>query len=150
MRAEEFISMISKASEYEEKFQQLKSCLPVGVDSVGEIVFGLKTGKPLTVRHIAVTGNNKSNYIRRWLITLSCLYEKSEANFLVLSPRMEYGELIRLRSLDITVPFIKNKNDLESAMACVRYTKNLLHLQVLILPYLQKWDVTLPDHTAIS
>jgi hypothetical protein len=53
-------------------------------------------------------------------MAISCLYDKNEVNFLVLSPRMEYGELMRLRSLDITVPFITRKADLDSAYQCVR------------------------------
>ena len=120
MRAEEFISMISKSSEDERKFQELKNRLPVGVDGVGEIVFGLKTEKPLTIRHIAVTGNNKSNYIRRWLITLSCLYERTDACFIVLSPKIEYGELLRLKSMDITVPYIRTRSDLEEAVTALK------------------------------
>ena len=120
MRSDEFISMLSQRTAVEEDLQRIRRGVPLGIDVSGELVLSQKRERALTVRHTCVTGAQRSVFIRRLIITLSCLYEKSEANFLVLSPRMEYGELIRLRSLDITVPFIKNKNDLESAMACVK------------------------------
>ena len=120
MRSDEFISMLSQRTGVEEELQRIRKGVPLGVGVSGELVLAQKRERALTVRHTCVTGAQRSAFIRRLIITLSCLYEKSEANFLVLSPRAEYGELLRLRSVDITVPFIANKTDLDLAMACVK------------------------------
>jgi hypothetical protein len=104
----------------DDKFEELKSGLPLGLDSVQNAVLAQKQGKPLTQRLTCVTGNGRSAFIRRLLLTVSCLYEKSEACFFVLSPRAEYGELLRLRSADVTVPYIRNKEDLEAAVKTLK------------------------------
>ena len=120
MRAEEFISAVSKLSEEGEKFEELKRGIPLGEDASGKVVTALKAGKPLTVRHVAVTGGGRSNFIRRLLITLSCLYERTDASFFVLSPKTEYGELLRLKSMNVTVPYIRNQADLEEAISTLK------------------------------
>lgn len=120
MRAEEFISTISKLSEEGEKFEELKRGIPLGEDASGKVVTALKGGKPLTVRHVAVTGGGRSNFIRRTLITLSCLYERADASFFILSPKTEYGELLRLKSMDATVPYIRSQADLEEALSTLK------------------------------
>lgn len=120
MRMEEYISFLSEKSKDEEEFLRLRAGTPLGMDAYGEAVLSQKTEHPYTVRNTCVTGLRRTGFIRKLIITLSCLYEKSEANFLVVSPRTEYGELMRLRSLDITVPFITRKEELDNVMQCVR------------------------------
>lgn len=124
MRSDAFISSISQLSGDDAKFEELKKGLPLGEDSVGNILLSQKREKPLTVRHTCVTGPGRGECIRRLLLTASCLYEKSEATFLVLSPKTEYGELLRLRNMDVTVPYIRTKSDLNFA---VETLKELLH-----------------------
>lgn len=119
MRAEEFITFLSKKTA-EGALETLRSGLPLGVDAAGEAVLSQICEHSFTPNHTCVTGVRRTAFIKRLLITLSCLYEKSEANFLVLSPRAEYGELLRLKSMDITVPYVRTKTDLEKAKACVR------------------------------
>jgi hypothetical protein len=116
MRSDAFISSISNLSGDDAKFEELKKGLPLGEDSVGNILLSQKREKPLTVRHTCVTGPGRGEFIRRLLLTVSCLYEKSEATFLVLSPKTEYGELLRLRNMDVTVPYIRTKSDLNFAV----------------------------------
>ena len=116
MRSDAFISSISNLSGDDAKFEELKKGLPLGEDSVGNILLSQKREKPLTVRHTCVTGPGRGEFIRRLLLTVSCLYEKSEATFLVLSPKTEYGELLRLRNMDVTVPYIRTKSDLNFAI----------------------------------
>jgi hypothetical protein len=116
MRSDSFISSISQLSGDDAKFEELKKGLPLGEDSVGNILLSQKREKPLTVRHTCVTGPGRGECIRRLLLTISCLYEKSEATFLVLSPKTEYGELLRLRNMDVTVPYIRTKSDLNFAV----------------------------------
>lgn len=120
MRAEEFITFLAEKAGDEEKKSALKAGLPLGLDAAGEAVFSQTLEHSFTPNHTCVTGANRTKFIKRFLITLACLYEKSEANFLVLSPRTEYGELLRLQRMDITVPYVRTKADLEKAKACVK------------------------------
>lgn len=111
MRAEELIAKVSEASGKDERFEELRFGLPLGVDSSERILLAQKRRKPLSFRHTCVTGVNTSNFIRRFLITVSCLFERSEACFFILSPKTEYGELLRLSSMDVTVPYVRTKED---------------------------------------
>ncbi len=119
MRSEEFISSLTENCKDEEGVKRLRAGVPLGRDMAGNTVLSQKHERPY-FRHTCVTGGRRTAFIKRLLITLSCLYDKTEANFLVLSPRTEYGELLRLSSLDITVPFVRLKSDLEAAKACVK------------------------------
>ena len=120
MRSEEFISSVSGMSKDDDRFEELKKGLPLGQDSAGNIVLAQKREKPLTFRNTCITGNGRSGFIRRFLITVSCLYEKSEACFFVLSPHTEYGDLLRLKSMDITAPYIRLKSDLDMAVETLK------------------------------
>ncbi len=120
MRTEEFISAVSRSSKENEDFDKIRKGLPLGEDMSGHILLAQEREKPLTVRNTCVTGVGRTNFIRRLLITVSCLYEKGEACFFILSPRTEYGELLRLRSADITAPYINGKADLEQAIAVLK------------------------------
>ncbi len=115
MRSDEFISLLSSMAEDDEKFEQMKKDVPLGVDTVGNVVYARKKGSLFPGRHLCVTGGGKSGFIRRLLITVSCLYEKTEACFFVLSPSVEYGELLRLHSMDATVPYLRERADLIAA-----------------------------------
>ena len=125
MRAEEFIALLSEQSKDEEGLCRLRAGVPLGVDSIGNVVFSQKREMPFTMRHTCVTGVKRTAFIKRLIVTLSCLYDKPEANFLILSPRTEYGELLRLKNLDVTVPFVSTKADVESAKACVSELLNM-------------------------
>lgn len=120
MQADEFITFLTEKASSEGDYSALKAGLPLGRDAAGEAVLSQTLEHLFTPNHTCVTGANRTKFIKRFLITLSCLYEKSEANFLVLSPRTEYGELLKLKSIDVTVPYIRTKADLEKAKACVK------------------------------
>lgn len=120
MRAEEFISVISGMSHDDNQFEMLKRGLPLGLDSVETIVCAQKLEKPFTLRNTCVTGTGRTRFLCRFLITVSCLYEKSEACFFILSPKTEYGDLLRLKSMDVTVPFIREKGDVRLAVETVK------------------------------
>lgn len=126
MKTEAFMTGISKLSADNEEFEKLRKGLPLGLDMADGILFAQKREKPLTFRHTAVAGVGRREFICRLLLTLSCLYEKNEACFFVLSPSNEYGELLRLKSMDATVPYIRNKEDLTLA---VETLKELLRLR---------------------
>lgn len=120
MRTEEFIDVLSEKWKAEGGKDALREGTPLGVDVAGDIVLSQTRAHAFTPRHTCVTGARRSVFIRRLLVHLSCLYEKTETNFLVLSPRAEYGELLRLKNADITVPFVRTNADVEQAKACVR------------------------------
>ena len=120
MRTEEFISSISGISHGDERFIELKRGLPIGLDSAEEIVLSQKRKKPCTTRGTFVTGVGKEGFILRLMITMSCLYESNEASFLVLSPNAVYSELLRLKNIDVTVPYVRTKTDLDMATQTLR------------------------------
>ncbi|MBQ8685040.1 MAG: hypothetical protein IJ514_02570 [Clostridia bacterium] len=119
MRTEEFIAKLSEKLTDEEALLRLRGGIPLGVDERENIVLSRTREYPYGVRHTCVTGAFRTPFIKRLILALACLYEKEEVNFLVLSPKTEYGELLRLNSLDITVPFVQTKADLESAKGCI-------------------------------
>lgn len=120
MNTQEFIQTVIRQAEKEERWEEYQKGLPIGKDENGNILFAQKREKPLTVRNTCVTGAERTDFIRRFVITLSCLYEKDQACFFVLSPKTEYGDLLRLHSADVTVPYIRNKDDLEKAVDTLR------------------------------
>ena len=120
MRAEEFISAVSGMSREDDRFEELKNGLPLGLDSTENVVIAQRRKRPYTLRNTCVTGVGTSNFIRRFLISVSCLYDRGEACFFVISPKMEYGELLRMKSMDVTVPYIRTKNDLDLAVVTIK------------------------------
>lgn len=121
MKAEEFISSLSEISQKNVyRFEQLRSCIPLGRDSAGNIPVAHREENPERYHHVCVTGAGRGNFIRRLAFTLACLYDKSEAMFLVLSPRVEYGDLLRLKSADVTVPYIRTSADYLAALETLK------------------------------
>lgn len=114
MRTDAFIEAVCK-NQKGERLEEFRKGLPIGKDENGEIVIAQKREKPLSVRNTCVTGAGRTEFIRQMVIVLSCLFEKEEASFFVLSPYTEYGELLRLNSLDVTVPYIRSQEDIKSA-----------------------------------
>ena len=118
MHSEEFIrSILQKAEEQKLDYQQR---LPLGLDDEGNLALARTYDGPMMYRNTCVTGENRSLFVRRFITTLSCLYEKDEACFFVLSPDVEYGELLKLNHLDITVPYLREKSDLAEAKTTLK------------------------------
>ncbi len=126
MRSEEFVSSVSSLWVDKDQFDNLRKRVPLGVDSVGNITYARREEGLFSTRHICVTGSGKTAFLRRLLITLSCLYEQHEACFFVLSPKSEYGELLRMKNISMTAPYIRAKSDLELAIETL---KELLSLR---------------------
>ena len=120
MRAEEFITFLGEKAIGEAEHNALKVGLPLGFDAAGDAVLSQTVEHSFTPNHTCVTGTNRTTFIKRLLITLCCLYKKSEANFLVISPRTEYGELLRYKGIDVTVPYVRTSADVEKAKSCVK------------------------------
>lgn len=128
MNTQEFMKALFLETEGNEKLEEYKKGLPIGRDENGNILLAQKGDKTLTVRNTCATGAGRTDFIRRLIITLSCLYEKDQACFFVLSPKTEYGELLRLHSADVTVPYIRNKEDIDKA---VETLKELMRMREL-------------------
>ena len=127
MRTEELIEKISKEAEDNERFEVLKKGLPLGISRENTIVLAQNNDRRnVMVRNTCVTGSNKTQFIRRLLITLSCIHDSKEACFIVLSPHVEYGELLRLSAVDFTIPYIRNKEDVALA---VKTLKELIYMR---------------------
>ena len=120
MRTEEFIQKISMQAGDNQRFEELKKGLPLGENMGGEIVLAQKSVQNYTVRHTCITGSNKTQFIRRLLLTLACIHDDEEACFIVLSPNAEYGELLCLTGCDFTIPYIRTKEDLAAAVKTLR------------------------------
>lgn len=114
MRTDAFIEAVCK-NQKGERLDEFRQGLPIGKDENGEILIAQKREKPLSVRNTCVTGAGRTEFIRQLIVVLSCLFDKEETSFFVLSPHVEYGELLRLNSVDITVPYIRSQEDIESA-----------------------------------
>ena len=116
MDTQEFMKAVYCQTEENGKLEEYKKGLPIGKDEEGNIVLAQTREKTFIVRNTCVTGAGRAEFIRRLVITLSGLYEKNQACFFVLSPNTEYGELLRLQSIDVTVPYIRGKADLDLAI----------------------------------
>ncbi len=119
MKSEEFISSLSALSVEDEMFEKLRKGLPLGVDWKGDIVYARKE-KRSGNGHLCVTGEKRGEFIRRLLVTLSCLYEEGEVCFFLLTTDCAYAELLTMRSMDITIPYMRGKSDLDKAIETVK------------------------------
>lgn len=119
MRSDEFISFLIKNCKTDDDVMRIQNGLPLGVDQGGNAVFARRQEQVQLTKHTCVTGLRKTAFIKRVLLTLSCLYDKTEACFFILSPKTEYGELLRLHNIDATVPYIRTKRDLDDAAKCL-------------------------------
>lgn len=120
MRSEEFISHLSALMVDTEHFEKIRKDMPLGLDAASNVVYAYKEAKPYATRVICATGGGKSAFIKRLLITASCLYDCGEVSFLILSPNADYGELLRLKSMDATVPYVRLKSDFELAIEALK------------------------------
>lgn len=131
MKTEEFISSLSEILQKNSyRFEQLRACVPLGRDDAGNVAVAHREENPERYHHVCVTGAGRGGFIRRLVVTLSCLYDRGEASFLVLSPHEEYGELLRLKAADVTVPFIRSTADYLAALDAVRELVRMRSLNV--------------------
>lgn len=119
MRSDEFISILSQPSNGEDKFEERRKGVPLGIDMAGEVVLSQKRVRALTARHTCVTGGDRRQFIKRLLLTLSALYEKDGVCFILFSPYDDYGELLRLKNIDFTAPYLRSREDFEKIKATV-------------------------------
>ena len=120
MRTETFISEISHLAQEKGGFEEVRRGIPIGLDMSGEIVLAQKRTGIVSLRHTCVTGDRRADCIGNLLIILSCLYEKEEANFIILSPNTKYAELLGLKNMDAIVPYVRTKEELLALKAGLR------------------------------
>ena len=121
MRTDELIARLSDISRTNPaEFERLRAGLPLGLDSFEGVAVAHRENKVERYHHTCVTGAHKTEFIKRLVLTLACLHEKGEAAFLILSPHTTYGELMNLKTADITVPFIRDGEDLKQALDCLQ------------------------------
>lgn len=115
MRTEEYISIISNAvsTDDEEAFGKFRKSLPLGLDEDGKPVCANVFKGATVFKNLCVTGACREDFICRTLIALSCLYERDEATFLLISPNPVYAELLRLNNIDAVVPYIRSLEDVQ-------------------------------------
>lgn len=116
MKAEEMVAVLSDAARANTfRFERLRECIPLG--TVGdEVITAHREDRPERYHYTCVSGRGRGDFIRRLCLTLACIYDRSEAVFLVLSPDPEYAELLNVQNADFTVPYIKTSEDFVLAL----------------------------------
>lgn len=89
---------------------------PLGVDGEGEIVFAYNQEKGYFRRQICVSGAKRTAYIVKELSLLDSLSKKRETAFVILSPKREYSEVLRLKNADVTFPYLRSKKDFSAIL----------------------------------
>ena len=121
MKTEEFLTRIRGENRIDPgRVNQLRACLPLGEYSDGEYVLSHREYDIARYHHTCVTGAMRAEFISRLLLTLTGLYTKSEAIFIIVSPNMQYGQLMKLAGADVTVPFVNNDRDVAQVLESVR------------------------------
>lgn len=121
MHVEQWIQMLSKISTAdEEAFLSLRDRIPLGANSDGGIVTAYTAPKKGRLRHLCVTGVARTEFLKGLIVGLSCLYQREEISFFILSPKFDYTQLLSLSSADITLPFVRTYEDCTSALETVK------------------------------
>lgn len=120
MKTDEFLSRVSALSTADaDRFEAVRGGLPLGETDENEIVVAHRELVFERYHHTCVTGASRTEFISRLLLTLACLYEKSEAAFLLVSPDLSYGRFMKMNAADVTVPFINSQVDLDNVLQTI-------------------------------
>ncbi len=121
MRTEAFITALENVRENDpERFEKIMKNLPLGGDDDGRIVVARENDRNGRANHLCVTGSCRGEFIRRVLVTLAALYGKKNFCALVLSPDENYARLLSLQCADITVPYVRSKEDIDGGLAVLK------------------------------
>ncbi len=121
MKTEDFLARIKGEGRVDpERVKQLRACLPLGEYSDGEYVLSHREYDIERYHHTCVTGAMRAEFISRLILTLTGLYTKSEAIFLIVSPNLHYGQFMKLENADVTVPFVTSLRDVPPVLEAVR------------------------------
>lgn len=121
MKAEELLAVLSDTAKKNEfRFENIRERLPLGVYSDGSIATAHREEKPDRYHFCLVSGEYRTDFILRLVLTLVCIYDKSEAEFLILSPKREYADLLKLVDKDVVIPYLRSKEDFSDALNTVK------------------------------
>ena len=117
MQVQDLIALLSEtAAKNEYRFENLRARIPLGVFENGEIATAHREEKPDRYHFALCSGEERREFVLSLVLSLACLYDEREASFLILSPHTDYAALLRLDGADISVPYIRNANDLKEAL----------------------------------
>ena len=119
MITEEFFKTLTELSQNDGfAYSDLRARLPLGLDSDGNVVVaGQREG---WFTHACVTGRARTGFIRRLILSLAALHERGKANFVILSPKRDYADLLRLNRANVVVPLIDRLESVWKALEFVR------------------------------
>lgn len=121
MKAEELLAVLSDTAKKNEfRFESIRERLPLGVYADGSIATAHREEKPDRYHFCLVSGENRTDFILRLVLTLVCIYDRSEAEFLILSPKREYAELLRLVDKDVVIPYLRSEEDFFNALNTIK------------------------------
>lgn len=121
MKTEEFIDRIKGERRVDvNRTDELRSAIPLGEYSDGAYVLSHRDGADERYRHTCVTGAMRAEFISRLLLTLTGLYSNTESVFIVVSPNVYYGQFMKLKSVDVTIPFITSERDIPPVLEAVK------------------------------
>ena len=118
MTAEDFFKQLaSVAEDSPERFDEIIERLPLGLDAEKRFVFARNVSEVDTPvgalsRHTCVVGTGRSAFIRRLILTLVGVYEEGKIAFVIVSPKREYAELLKLKRTNVFMPVLKSVDDL--------------------------------------
>lgn len=120
MRLEDFITLLSEtAVKNSYRFESLRERIPLGVYTGAEIATAHREEKPERYHFLLATGEDRRAFVFAQILCLSCLYDENEVSFLILSPHSEYTALLSLAGVDISVPYMKTKDDFLLALETI-------------------------------
>ena len=121
MKTEEFLTRIKGERRVDmQRFEELRTRLPLGEYADGEYVLSHRENDVERYHHTCVTGAMRAEFISRLLLTLTGLYQKSEAVFFIVSPNLYYGQFMKLATADVIVPFVTSERDIPPIIEAVR------------------------------
>lgn len=133
MQVQDLIALLSEtAAKNEYRFENLRARIPLGVFENGEIATAHREEKPDRYHFALCSGEERREFVLSLVLSLACLYDEREASFLILSPHTDYAALLRLDGADISVPYIRNANDLKEALKTV---SELISMRALRIGY---------------
>ena len=119
MTTEEFFKELANvANNNPFIFDDLRARLPLGLDNENRIVAAGQREAVCT--HVCVTGVGRTEFIRRFALAIAGAYDCGQVNFVVVSPKREYAELLRLTRANVVAPLIDGLSGVWQALDFAR------------------------------
>ena len=126
MKLEEWIGSLSEeAKKNAYRFEMLRDCIPLGFFSGGEIALAHLKQQPERNHFTFASGEHGKEFIQNLALSLAVLYDRSEAQFLLLSPRSELKPLLKLQNADINALYVQTEQDFSLAVEGIKALANL-------------------------